>query len=145
MSEIRRHGIGRRHFLYGATAVATGVMSDTGCTPDDPRGSNGQGGVPVMSADDDMAVVDSEVKDNAEVSTRETPLGSSYEELVTNATVDRDGTLNVLVVNRSPESHATAHGDSLTWTFPAHSVTILRFSPEKARVTSSDRKRTSHV
>ncbi|MBO3678908.1 hypothetical protein [Streptomyces sp. NEAU-YJ-81] len=82
---------------------------------------------------------------NAEVSTRETPLGSSYEELATNATVDRDGILNVLVVNRSPESHATAHGDSLTWTFLAHSVSILRFSPEKAAVTSSDRKRTSHV
>ncbi|MFE2184773.1 alpha-L-arabinofuranosidase C-terminal domain-containing protein, partial [Streptomyces sp. NPDC059455] len=119
-------------------------------------------------------VVDSEVKSNPEVSTHETPLGSSYEALVTNATVDKNGTLSVLVVNRSPDddvksrvdlggfrhagtvdmsvvagrsyddfnndehpdavtiekSHATAKGNSLNWTFPAHSVTLLRFSPE---------------
>ncbi|MEU1942271.1 alpha-L-arabinofuranosidase C-terminal domain-containing protein [Streptomyces sp. NPDC020125] len=134
-------------------------------------------------------VVDSEVKDNAEVSTRETPLGSSYEALVTNATVDKDGNLNLVVVNRSPDddiksrvepgsfqhattvdvslvagrtyhdfnnaehpeavtiqkSRATAHDASLTWTFPAHSVTLLRFPPEKTGATSSDEKRTSHA
>ncbi|WP_413116689.1 alpha-L-arabinofuranosidase C-terminal domain-containing protein [Streptomyces sp. CY1] len=134
-------------------------------------------------------VVASEVKDNAEVSTRETPLGSSYEALVTHATVDKDGTLNLLVVNRSPDddiksrvepvgfrhattvdvsvvagrtyhdfnnaehpdavtierSRVTAHGTSLTCTFPAHSVTLLRFPPEEAGATSSDEKRTSHA
>ncbi|MGV9856645.1 alpha-L-arabinofuranosidase C-terminal domain-containing protein, partial [Streptomyces sp. NPDC003442] len=118
-------------------------------------------------------VVASEVKSNAEVSTRETPLGSSYEALVTTAAVDKDGVLSVLVVNRSPDddvksrvdlgsfrhagtvdvsvvagrsyddfnndehpdavtiktSHATAKGDSLNWTFAAHSVTLLRFPP----------------
>ncbi|GAA1247319.1 alpha-L-arabinofuranosidase C-terminal domain-containing protein [Streptomyces javensis] len=118
-------------------------------------------------------VVDSEVKSNAEVSTRETPLGSSYEALVTTAAVDKDGALSVLVVNRSPDedlksrvdlgsfrhtgtvdvsvvagrsyddfnndehpdavtiekSRATAKGDSLNWTFAAHSVTLLRFPP----------------
>ncbi|MBB4779802.1 alpha-L-arabinofuranosidase C-terminal domain-containing protein [Streptomyces rapamycinicus] len=118
--------------------------------------------------------MDSEVKNNAEVSPRKTPLGSSYEALVTNATVDKNGTLSVLVVNRSPDedvksrvdlggfrhagtvdvsvvagrsyddfnnaehpdavtikkSHATAEDDSLNWTFPAHSVTLLRFPPQ---------------
>ncbi|MGW5443699.1 alpha-L-arabinofuranosidase C-terminal domain-containing protein [Streptomyces asiaticus] len=116
-------------------------------------------------------VVNSEMKSNIDVSTRETPLGSSYEALVTTATVDKDGTLNVLVVNRSPDkdlksrvelgsfqhtgtvdisvvagrtyddfnndehpdavtikkTHTTAKGDSLNWTFAAHSVTLLRF------------------
>ncbi|GAA1697124.1 hypothetical protein GCM10009680_41540 [Streptomyces yatensis] len=43
------------------------------------------------------------------------------------------------------KSHTTAHGTSLTWTFPAHSVTLLRFSPEKAGATSSNKKRTSHA
>ena len=47
--------------------------------------------------------MDSEVKDNAEVSTRETPLGSSYDALVTTAALDKDGALSVLVINRSPE------------------------------------------
>ncbi|GAA3353502.1 hypothetical protein GCM10017744_007120 [Streptomyces antimycoticus] len=43
------------------------------------------------------------------------------------------------------KSRATTHGTSLTWTFPAHSVTLLQFSPEKAGATSSDKKRTSHA
>ncbi|MFD0448434.1 DUF6924 domain-containing protein [Streptomyces indonesiensis] len=56
-------------------------------------------------------VVDSKVKSNAEVSTRETPLGSSYEALVTNATVDKNGTLSVLVVNRSPDDDVKSRVD----------------------------------
>ncbi|MFJ1996210.1 hypothetical protein [Streptomyces asiaticus] len=50
-------------------------------------------------------VVNSEVKSNTDVSTRETPLGSSYEALVTTATVDKDGALNV--PTPSPSKSAT--------------------------------------
>ncbi|MET7904354.1 hypothetical protein [Streptomyces sp. NPDC005336] len=54
-------------------------------------------------------VVDSKVNDNIDVATDKTPLGSSYEALVTTATIDRDGALNVLVVNRSPDKDIKAH------------------------------------
>ncbi|CDR02402.1 alpha-L-arabinofuranosidase [Streptomyces iranensis] len=42
--------IGRRHFLYGAAAVAAGVMG-TGCTPEDLTKSSDSGGVPVVAID----------------------------------------------------------------------------------------------
>ncbi|MFI0821065.1 hypothetical protein ACH4TX_36310 [Streptomyces sp. NPDC021098] len=54
-------------------------------------------------------VVDSTVNDNVDVTTDETPLGSSYRALVTTASIDRDGALNVLVVNRSPDKDIKAH------------------------------------
>ncbi|MEU0845851.1 hypothetical protein ABZ370_41260 [Streptomyces sp. NPDC005962] len=54
-------------------------------------------------------IVDSKVNDNVEVATDETPLGSSYKALVTTASIDRDGALNVLVVNRSPDEDIKAH------------------------------------
>ncbi|MBB4779800.1 twin-arginine translocation signal domain-containing protein [Streptomyces rapamycinicus] len=40
--------IGRRHFLYGAAAVAAGVMG-TGCTPEGLTKSSDPGGVPVIA------------------------------------------------------------------------------------------------
>ncbi|MGV9856639.1 twin-arginine translocation signal domain-containing protein, partial [Streptomyces sp. NPDC003442] len=43
-------GIGRRHFLYSAAAVAAGVMG-TGCTPEDLTKSSGSDGVPVVAID----------------------------------------------------------------------------------------------
>lgn len=116
--------------------------------------------------------VKSLVHDNTVVKTRETALGSSYEALLTTATVDKKGRLNVLVVNRSPDQDIEAHvapggikpsgnvdisvvaGESydafndvddqdavsietsqektdhgtLTRSFKAHSVTLLRFA-----------------
>jgi alpha-N-arabinofuranosidase len=46
-------------------------------------------------------VVESEVRNNIEVATQKTPLGSSYAALVTTASAGKDGTLNIVVVNRS--------------------------------------------
>ncbi|MEU8824782.1 hypothetical protein [Streptomyces sp. NPDC048636] len=68
-------------------------------------------------------VVDSKVNDNVGVATRKTPLGAAYEALVTTATIDRDGALNVLVVNRSPDKDITAHVAADDFT-PAETVEV---------------------
>jgi alpha-L-arabinofuranosidase len=117
-------------------------------------------------------VVENRVRDNVEVKAVDTRLGSSCKALVTTASIDREGALNVLVVNRSPRdsvkgrvvldgfstsgkvavsvvsgesfdrsntadhpddvrirtSRTTLKDDSLTWTFEAHAVTLLRFA-----------------
>ncbi|HVX46316.1 MAG TPA: hypothetical protein VHC49_20660 [Mycobacteriales bacterium] len=116
-------------------------------------------------------VVGTDVYANPVVSTHSTPLGSSYSALTTTATIDRDGGLHIVVVNRSPLSPVAARivpagfdyrlpveisvvsgasfasfnsaehphdvtieqrtltGADLTWTFAAHSVTVLRLRP----------------
>ncbi|MEU8874586.1 twin-arginine translocation signal domain-containing protein [Streptomyces javensis] len=128
--------IERRHFLYGAVAVAAGVMG-TGCTPEDARGS--------ASAERPPRALRCALLGNRQRTARIEP-----------ALLDERGrrhtnfSRDVLVVNRSPDvdlksrvdpgsfrhtgtvkkSHATAKGDSLNWTFAAHSVTLLRFPPE---------------
>ncbi|WBB62008.1 hypothetical protein O7599_05565 [Streptomyces sp. WMMC500] len=104
---------------------------------------------------------------NPEVHTRDTPLGSSYDALLATAAIGNDGSLRLVVVNRSPEAGIATHikldgfrpadhaevsvvtGHSyhdagpvaidrsrsrtddtgLEFTFAAHSVTLLRFTP----------------
>ncbi|MFI6663215.1 alpha-L-arabinofuranosidase C-terminal domain-containing protein [Streptomyces sp. NPDC050523] len=48
-------------------------------------------------------VVESTVRGNTDVTTRKSERGASYPALVTTSTVDREGSLNLVVVNRSPD------------------------------------------
>lgn len=53
-------------------------------------------------------VVLNQVHGNPAVTAQPTPLGSPYPALTTTAPLDRDGVLNIVVVNRSPQSAVTA-------------------------------------
>ncbi|MBU3868287.1 hypothetical protein KN815_30840 [Streptomyces sp. 4503] len=155
--------MGRRHFLYGAAAGVAGALG-TGCTPDDLTGSSGRGGVPVVAADaqrrsftvspfmtgvngakwydDAYGMWDSEHNHPAP------GIVGKIKKAGVGMLRYPGGTSSNLF-NWTPEIMApfSYHGPRhpLTLTFPAHSVTLLRFSPEKAGATSSDEKRTSHA